>query len=125
MIQQRKFLWRRLIGSLVLGTLLLAACSADIPEETIPTEAAIEHDEVTAADPESTIAEVFGETAVSPDSSSANVSSNTAAADNTDALPADTEIDANGVPIGFTEAGHPYRGNPNAPVVIEEFSDYQ
>lgn len=41
----------------------------------------------------------------------------------TAALPG--EVDANGVPVGFTEAGYPYRGNPNATVVIEEFSDYQ
>lgn len=34
-------------------------------------------------------------------------------------------IDASGIPMGFTEDGRPYRGNPEAPVVIEEFSDYQ
>lgn len=35
------------------------------------------------------------------------------------------EVDANGIPVGFTEEGRPYRGNPDAPVVIEEYSDYQ
>ena len=33
--------------------------------------------------------------------------------------------DADGIEVGFTEDGRPYRGNPNAPVVMEEFSDYQ
>ncbi len=33
--------------------------------------------------------------------------------------------DANGIEVGFTEDGRPYRGDPNAPVVIEEFSDFQ
>ena len=28
------------------------------------------------------------------------------------------------LPVGFTEEGFPYRGNPDAPVVVEEFSDY-
>jgi protein-disulfide isomerase len=35
------------------------------------------------------------------------------------------ETDASGIEVGFTEDGHPYRGNPDAPVVMEEFSDYQ
>ena len=42
-----------------------------------------------------------------------------------EAADATIELDANGVQVGFTETGLPYRGNPNASVVIEEFSDYQ
>ena len=30
-----------------------------------------------------------------------------------------------GVPVGFTEEGYPYRGAPNAPVTIYEYSDYE
>lgn len=33
--------------------------------------------------------------------------------------------DQYGNEVGFTTEGRPYRGSPNAPVVIEEFSDYQ
>jgi hypothetical protein len=29
------------------------------------------------------------------------------------------------VPMGFTEEGSPYRGNPNASVTLLEFSDFQ
>jgi len=36
-----------------------------------------------------------------------------------------TETDKNGIPVGFTEDGRPYKGNLRASVVIEEFSDYQ
>jgi protein-disulfide isomerase len=28
------------------------------------------------------------------------------------------------VSVGFTAEGHPYRGNPDAPITLEEFSDY-
>jgi protein-disulfide isomerase len=35
------------------------------------------------------------------------------------------EFDDNGVEVGFTEDGHPYRGDPDAPIVIMEFSDFQ
>jgi protein-disulfide isomerase len=30
-----------------------------------------------------------------------------------------------GAPVGFTEEGYPYRGDPNAPITVHEFSDYQ
>lgn len=39
--------------------------------------------------------------------------------------PTTAQTDAKGVPVGWTEDGHPYRGNPNAPVVMKEFSDFQ
>ena len=35
------------------------------------------------------------------------------------------EFDENNIQVGFTADGHAYRGNPDAPVVIEEFSDFQ
>ena len=35
------------------------------------------------------------------------------------------EVGADGIPVGFTDDGRPYRGDLNAPVVMEEFSDYQ
>ncbi len=38
-------------------------------------------------------------------------------------LPA--EFDSNDIEMGFTSSGNAYRGNPDAPVVLEEFSDFQ
>jgi len=29
------------------------------------------------------------------------------------------------LPVGFTEEGVPYRGDPSAPVTLEEYSDFQ
>lgn len=36
-----------------------------------------------------------------------------------------TEYDAGGIPVGFTAEGRPYRGDLNAPVTMEAFSDFQ
>jgi protein-disulfide isomerase len=41
------------------------------------------------------------------------------------AAQAPTETDANGIPVGFTAEGRPYRGRPDAPVTMEAFSDFQ
>ncbi|NPA91884.1 MAG: thioredoxin domain-containing protein [Chloroflexi bacterium] len=40
-------------------------------------------------------------------------------------LAAEQDSNIPGVPAGLTEDGIPYRGNPDASVVIEEFSDFQ
>ena len=114
MFKQPKTGWLAIISSLILAALLFAACNADIPAETVPTTAPVETESDGAVASEDTkvisdISDIFEETGNST----------------TDAIPADSEIDVNGVPIGFTENGNPYRGNPNAPVVIEEFSDFQ
>lgn len=47
----------------------------------------------------------------------------TAVAPTTTAGP--TEFDANGIPVGFTEEGRPFRGDLNAPILMETFSDFQ
>ena len=55
---------------------------------------------------------------------------------NSEAEPAAAEItlavaegslatDGSGLTVGFTSEGRPFRGDPSAPVIIEEFSDYQ
>lgn len=36
-----------------------------------------------------------------------------------------TESDSNGIQVGFTNDGRPYRGDPDAPIVMETFSDFQ
>jgi protein-disulfide isomerase len=56
-------------------------------------------------------------------SESAAQSSPTMAAESPGENP--TEADENGIPVGFTAEGRPYRGRLDAPVVMEEFSDYQ
>ena len=48
--------------------------------------------------------------------------------ENSDPLPTSVPLDDlathDGVPVGFTQEGFPFKGDPNAPVTINEFSDY-
>jgi protein-disulfide isomerase len=37
----------------------------------------------------------------------------------------ESTVEHEGIPVGFTAEGRPYRGSPDAPVLIEEFSDFQ
>lgn len=95
---------RRLTAvTLLLLLLVLAACgpsAAPVARETAPA--------VSAAP---TRANLFG-----PLENAANLPASSADGG---------ERDANGLPVGFTADGRPYRGNPDAPIVLEEFSDFE
>ncbi|PID85663.1 MAG: hypothetical protein CSB13_07180 [Chloroflexi bacterium] len=110
--------------SLGLAALLFTACSTETSTNNATAESApptaetltenraadtIEQGEVL-----SDVSDIFEEAA---ESSQPNH-------DNEEIALVNTAYDGN-VPVGFTETGNPYRGNPNAPVVIEEFSDFQ
>ncbi len=49
----------------------------------------------------------------------------TAAAGSIEVAAGTDELDANGIPVGYTSDGRPYRGHIDAPIVMEAFSDYQ
>ena len=60
------------------------------------------------------------------ESSSAEASTDAAAPNAATAAPTGSgETDANGIPVGFTTEGAPYRGRLDAPVRMEVFSDFQ
>ncbi len=42
-----------------------------------------------------------------------------------DVAPNSIQTDSKGLTVGFTKDGHAFRGDPNAPVVILEYSDFQ
>ncbi len=42
-----------------------------------------------------------------------------------DVDPASQEVDAAGIQVGYTRDGFAYRGDPHAPILMEEYSDYQ
>ena len=119
MTKKRILQWLGVIISLILITVLFASCSTDTPNGVSPNDQAPEEaDSLTNNSPENTevindIADIFS------DSSETNESSQ-----KSNAIPAGSEFDGD-VPVGFTESGNPYRGNLDAPVVLEEFSDFQ
>jgi protein-disulfide isomerase len=50
----------------------------------------------------------------------------TAEADDSEATSSSGEqVMMDGIPVGFTEEGYPYRGNPDAPITVYEYSDFQ
>lgn len=118
---ESRTMWRRLLivaGVLVaVAALAFAACAAPsvVPEEA---EATAEADPPGEAENQET-----SDTA-DPDPA--------AAGEEVEANPADffavteepTE-EYNGIPVGITESGLPYRGDPDAPVIMVEYSDYQ
>lgn len=100
------FFWLTACGSAVQPADLNIAVSDLQPEavvEPMSSEGAVEQ---TAVSPSPT-------TAIQPETIA-----NTIVADT-------ITTDAKGLQVGFTADGHPYRGNPEAPIVIEEFSDFQ
>lgn len=121
-MHSKKQIW--LYFTIVL--LLVAACTQPtrLPEEIEVQETAVETtqppidltlgDQNLIEESEETETIVAVETAVVPvQSEEASTSEN------------ELEVDKNGVPVGFTADGYPYRGYLDATIVIEEYSDYQ
>jgi protein-disulfide isomerase len=44
---------------------------------------------------------------------------------NLEIIKSSIELDASGIQVGFTSDGHAFRGDPNAPIILEEYSDFQ
>ncbi|MDX1413963.1 MAG: thioredoxin domain-containing protein, partial [Candidatus Promineifilaceae bacterium] len=104
-----------LILSLGLMTLILAACGTAAPY------APQESTESPPANPAQTGQEASPVTAPEADSGAV-------VPVNEEVSPIETQastVDSRGIEIGFTADGNAYRGSPDAPVVIEEFSDFQ
>ncbi|MBX3058703.1 MAG: thioredoxin domain-containing protein, partial [Anaerolineae bacterium] len=63
--------------------------------------------------------------AVTPAPTAAQPEMDTAVSTPNAAAIASQTTDANGITVGFTADGRAFKGDPNAPILIEEFSDYQ
>ncbi|MCE7983590.1 MAG: hypothetical protein DYG89_20650 [Caldilinea sp. CFX5] len=98
-----------LTGAALLLLLTLSACTFPLtPSATTVTESTPEP----ATEPAPTVAE-SASTAITAtqETKTANV-------------PAPTD-EYDGIPVGFTAEGYPYRGSPDAPITIYEYSDFQ
>ncbi len=127
--------WRTLAALLAVSclALLLAACGgaalpAPAPSEgSVPVEEAETVPQVAEADraaraPE---AEAPTESAAEADAPPTAETESAAAAPHPLAGPFEATEDFNGIPVGFTPEGFPFRGNPDAAVTMIEYSDYQ
>lgn len=124
-MQSNKTVWLLLLVALVFGT---ACGQADPPTEQ---EQSGSNTAVSTVETTLELLDSRGEaTQAEPQIDRLQTEANSEEAVTSDAGEADPsfvpdEVDANGIPVGFTIDGLPYRGNLDASVVIEEFSDYQ
>lgn len=125
------------IGVLVLLAVIVAACVARVePTADEPTGApAAEAPAAEATDTEATGTEAADTPAPEEDEGQAGDNAEAATEDPTvdptvdptafsGAVALPSEETYNGMPVGFTEDGFLYRGDPDAPVVMVEYSDY-
>lgn len=104
----------RFIVLLLLFSLALSACTLPItPSATTETNNTPEAATEAATPPAAAVAEE-PTTAIT----------DTQAATTTVNVPAPTD-EYDGIPVGFTAEGYPYRGSPDAPITIYEYSDFQ
>ena len=120
--KQPRSIWRwwGIVALLLVTVIVTAACTAQVQPPT---------SEVAAADAgEASSATVAPEAAAEEAAPSAGGDAATTTAPNPldivgAAVPSDETY--YGIPVGFTENGFPYRGDPDAPLVMIEYSDYQ
>ena len=109
----------RLLPALIALLLLAAAaCGPSAqPDDAAPTEPTNTISPATPA--------LESESDASSNGSSGEASTSGDAQFSIDVDTETVEQDADGVTVGFTKEGYPFRGDPAAPVVMEEFSDFQ
>ena len=115
---------------LILIIVLLAACGpAGGTDESSDSETGLSDEERSILNADGSAEQDKVSTPTAQDEDSAESDNSAGEANDTDEslfVSSDSEqVDASGLQVGFTEDGHPYKGDPNAPVVIEEYSDYQ
>ncbi len=127
--------WRILVALLAMSCLAfaLAACSAaPAPApgaDTVPVEEAEtvpQADAPEAGAPQADTAEDGASEADAPETDAAEEDTEAAAAEpHPLAQPFEATGEYHGIPAGFTPEGFPFRGQPDAPVTMIEYSDYQ
>ncbi len=123
-----------LIATLAIVVVVLAACVTQITpitkqtpaaEETVTTPATEESSNGESAPDEGATEESTAEESASEESGAEVAQGDAVTASELSggaAIPSDETY--KGLPVGFTEEGFPYRGEPDAPIVMIEYSDY-
>jgi protein-disulfide isomerase len=123
--------WRipLLLSLLVLCALVVAACAQPlVPVAPGGADAAAEATTATTADAAAATTEATAEptTEAAPEGEADTAAADAAAPTVTpSAGPAVVSGEWEGMPVGFTAEGFPFRGDPNAPITIVEFSDFE
>ncbi|MFW6042445.1 MAG: thioredoxin domain-containing protein [Chloroflexota bacterium] len=108
------------VSVLILITIMLTAgCGPAAQQESAPTSEALPTD---AGAPSAAEEAEENESSGSPEADEVQSASDRPPID---VEPGSEEVDENGITVGFTSDGYAFRGDPAAPVVLEEFSDYQ
>jgi protein-disulfide isomerase len=122
-----KFVRRYLFpGMFLTMLLLLAAACAQTSDLDETSDSVLSIDNPAGTDMDSTNPESDSSTEVTDKAEPEEAPTEELATSTSIAVePTAALIDFQGIEVGFSEDGHPYRGNPNAPIVIKEYSDFQ
>lgn len=115
-ILERKWLasFPRFTVAMLLLFLTLSACTFPLT----PPAATTENTPEAATEPAPT------PTTIEPASTTVTNTQAVTQTTKTVSVPAPTD-EYDGIPVGFTAEGYPYRGSPDAPITIYEYSDFQ
>lgn len=121
--------WRMLVvlGALLLGAMTATACAQPIaPIAPASTAAEAVTATATADAPEAAATGTATEEAAADAEAAATVTATEEAATvPTPSAPPVASGEWEGMQVGFTAEGYPFRGEPNAPITMYEYSDYQ
>ncbi len=115
---RRSSLWTQpywMVAAIALAALILAGCTGQLPAApapAAPTDAPVE---------EAAATEVAAEEQA--DSGTVPAPEEATPVDLGELTIADEQF--KGMTVGFTEAGFPFRGDPDAPVIVYEYSDFE
>ena len=130
--------WRMLLvlGALFLGAMTVAACAqpiapiapagnaAEVATAAAPAEATADA-QATATVTEEATADASAEATAEVGAEATVTATEEATTPPTPAVPPVASGEWEGMQVGFTAEGYPFRGEPNAPITMYEYSDYQ
>lgn len=119
-------------GALFLGAMTVTACAQPIvpvaPAGTtaeVATATAAADAEATAAATEEATVEATAEANAEVGAEATVTATEEATTPPTPSVPPVASGEWEGMQVGFTAEGYPFRGEPNAPITMYEYSDYQ